>query len=89
MYGDLEFFDRALEYHQQALTIRRSLGDRPGEASTLYNIGFIREQQGDLEQAQLFYQQSQAINKSIGSPDLKLDKQALARVKRKLLDRRP
>jgi hypothetical protein len=29
--------DHALEYFQQTLPIRREVGDRPGEATTLHN----------------------------------------------------
>ena len=38
---------RALDYYEQALPIRREVGDRAGEATTLNNIGRVYDGLGD------------------------------------------
>ena len=46
---------RALESYKQALAILREVGDRPGEATALRNVGFAHNQLGEWQQALQFY----------------------------------
>jgi tetratricopeptide (TPR) repeat protein len=48
VYNGLGDRQQALTHYQQALPIRREVGDRAGEAATLNNISTIRFQQGDF-----------------------------------------
>ena len=33
-------YDRAIDFHQQSLTIAREIGDRQGESNSLGNLGY-------------------------------------------------
>ena len=56
----------ALAYVQQALAIRRALGDRAGLCSTLFNIGSIYWTKGDRQQAMATWVAAYRIAKEIG-----------------------
>src|SRR5664279_1207986 len=43
--------DTALHYYEQALPLRRAVGDRAGEAATLNNIGSVHSRRGDGDTA--------------------------------------
>jgi DNA-binding NarL/FixJ family response regulator len=51
---------------EQALAIRRDLGDRRGIAGSLNNLGGVAENQGDHALARSLYQESLAINRDLG-----------------------
>jgi tetratricopeptide (TPR) repeat protein len=55
----------ALEYYEQSLAIRRAIGDRSGEGTTLNNISQIYQARGDFETALGYLEQSLAIQKAI------------------------
>ncbi len=42
---------KALEYYNQALALRREVGDKDGEALTLYNIANLETDRGNLSTA--------------------------------------
>jgi len=55
-------------YCEQALTIYREIGDRPGEADALNKLGFSIVEQGEdnYTQARVCYERSLLINREIG-----------------------
>jgi len=59
-------YQQALDYYQEALTIRRAIGDRAGEGTTLHNIGGIYEATREYQQALDYYQEALTIFKVIG-----------------------
>ena len=59
-------YDEALEYYQQALTIARDLGDRPGIGQALTNIGGVYAYWGQYQQALDFSTEALAIRQNIG-----------------------
>ncbi|NJK80989.1 MAG: tetratricopeptide repeat protein [Chloroflexaceae bacterium] len=44
-------YPRAIAYYEQALTVRRAIGDVQGEAIDCWNLGLLYERQGDLRRA--------------------------------------
>ncbi|MGR0482649.1 MAG: tetratricopeptide repeat protein [Candidatus Electronema sp. V4] len=58
--------DDALELHQQSLAIRREIGDKAGEGTTLNNISQIYHAKGDYTTALTYLEQSLAIHREIG-----------------------
>ena len=56
----------ALNYFQQALVIRREVGDRAGEGVTLSNIGGVYGSRGQYDQALESYQQALVIHREMG-----------------------
>ncbi len=62
--GDL---GKALESHQQSLTIKETLSNRRGMADSFNNLGLVYWSKGEFNQALKYYQQSLAINKELGN----------------------
>lgn len=56
---------QALTLYQQALAIRKDIGDRPGERITLSNIGDVLVKKKQPQLAILFYKQSVNVTESI------------------------
>ncbi|WP_204150468.1 tetratricopeptide repeat protein, partial [Leptolyngbya sp. CCY15150] len=48
-YNSLGQYERAIEFHQQYLTIAREIGDRQGEGNTLGNLGIAYNSLGQYE----------------------------------------
>jgi len=59
-------FDQADKHLQNALTAFRALGDRRNEAMMLNNAGYLRRQQGRLDEAEPMHLQSLEIRREIG-----------------------
>nr|VFJ72774.1 MAG: Tetratricopeptide (TPR) repeat [Candidatus Kentron sp. FW] len=57
----------ALDYSTRALAIRREIGDREGEGTTLNNIAAIHHARGDYSQALEYYTRSLEIHREIGN----------------------
>jgi CHAT domain-containing protein len=55
-----------VEFYQQALAIKKEVGDRSGEGTTLNNIGGGYKSLGQYPKALEFYQQALAIKKEVG-----------------------
>src|SRR5260370_38392582 len=53
--------------YEEALDIKRAVGDRLGEAITISNIGSIFEAQGELERALSFYKSALSIVRAGGN----------------------
>ena len=52
---------------EQSLAIRREIGDKAGEGTTLNNISLIYHDRGDLATALTYLEQSLAIRREIGN----------------------
>ena len=66
VYSALGEKQKALELYNQALPIRRSVGDRSGEATTLNNIGGVYSYLGEKQKALEFYNQALPIKHAVG-----------------------
>ncbi len=66
MYQAQGQYDQALNQYRQALVIRREVGDRAGEGTTLNYIGGIHDSQGQYDQALNQYQQALVIAREVG-----------------------
>ena len=75
VYDGLGEKQKALDYYNQALPIRRAVGDsealrrnRRGEAATLNNIGAVYHSLGEKQKALDFYNQALPIIRAVGDP---------------------
>ena len=66
--------EEAARYYEQALVIRREVGDRAGEGTTLGNLGMLAVSLGHVEEAIRYFEQALVIFTEIGMTD---DKQAI------------
>ncbi|MBD2296744.1 CHAT domain-containing protein [Anabaena sphaerica FACHB-251] len=57
---------KALEFHHQALLLRKKVGDKRGEAITLNHIGSIYDDLGEKQKALEFYNQALPLRRQIG-----------------------
>jgi len=57
---------RALELYEQALPIRREVGDRAGEAATINNMALVYSDTGQPGRALELYEQAQPITREVG-----------------------
>lgn len=62
--GDL---DLAEELHREALALREALGDHPGVATSLNNLGVVTEQRGAFEEAVGWYERGLAAAREVGN----------------------
>jgi tetratricopeptide (TPR) repeat protein len=75
---------QALEFYEQALPLRRQVGDRWGESITCYNIGMICARLGDLAQAERMLARTVELDEATGHHDLESDHAALEAVRNRL-----
>ena len=68
-YADLGDLPRAIEYHEQALTIAREIGDQRGEGAELTNMGLLADRQGDPARARQLWEQALDIYEAIEDPN--------------------
>ena len=64
-YADLGEVERAIEYHEQALSIHREVKNRQGEGSTLGNLGSAYANLGEVERAIEYFEQALKISRDI------------------------
>lgn len=57
--------DEALAYLEKSLAIRREIGDRSGEGTTLNNISLIHSARGEYDKALVYLEKSLAIQREI------------------------
>ncbi|MEO1646215.1 MAG: tetratricopeptide repeat protein, partial [Chloroflexota bacterium] len=81
VYSDLGDKESALSYYEQALPIRREVGDKSGEAVTSYNIGMIHYEQGDLDEAIRYVGRCVELDEIVQHPDLESDRRTLEQLK--------
>lgn len=65
-YADLGETQRAIEFHQQDLTIACELGDRRGEGRVLSNLGVAFALLGEIQQAIKFFERRLTIARELG-----------------------
>lgn len=65
-YRGLAQLKLAIEHYQQALAIRRDIGDLHGEAETLHNLGEGYQRRGAMNTAMTCYKNALAIWRRIG-----------------------
>jgi predicted ATPase/DNA-binding SARP family transcriptional activator/Tfp pilus assembly protein PilF len=58
--------ESARQFYQQALTLRRELGDRKGMAPLLGNLGTLASTQGDFDQARELEEAGLALKRELG-----------------------
>ncbi len=63
LLGEIE---KAIGYHEQALSVFREIGDRQGEGAALGSLGVASARLGEVEQAIGHYQQRLVIAREIG-----------------------
>jgi tetratricopeptide (TPR) repeat protein len=54
VYYSLGKYQEALNFYQQSLEIKREIGDRNGEATSLWNISNLYQQSGKIRQARKY-----------------------------------
>jgi tetratricopeptide (TPR) repeat protein len=65
VYSALGQKDRAREYHEQVLQIRKEMGDREGEGVTLNNLGTVYRDLGMIKEAQECLEQALSIRREV------------------------
>ncbi|MGB3535671.1 MAG: CHAT domain-containing tetratricopeptide repeat protein, partial [Microcoleaceae cyanobacterium] len=66
VYHALGDSQTALDFYNQSLRLRREVGDKAGEATTLNNIGAVYDALGDKQQALEKYNQSLPLRREVG-----------------------
>ncbi len=66
VYKTLGKKQEALSYYEQALVIRREVGDRGGEGVTLNNLGLVYDGLGKKQEALSYYEQALLISREVG-----------------------
>ena len=74
---------KALKYLEQALTIRREVGDRAGEGFTCWNLGCTYEYLGDLARAEEYISLTVEIEEQVGHYYLENDRNYLKQLRAK------
>jgi len=62
-------YDRATRRYEEALTMRRRLGDAAGLSASLNNAGLLASEQGAHDRATALYEESFALARSLGDPE--------------------
>jgi tetratricopeptide (TPR) repeat protein len=57
---------KAIEFYQQSLAIKREIGDRGGEAKTWFNLGLIYYKLDHISEAKEAYRQSRELFQALG-----------------------
>jgi len=60
-------YDAATRLLEDALALRRRMGDRQGESEVLMNLGIVSYEQGLLERAGTYYSESMQIKEEMGT----------------------
>jgi tetratricopeptide (TPR) repeat protein len=66
VYSVLGKTQEALSYYEQALAIRREVGNRGGEGAALNNLGGVYNVLGEKQEALSYYEQALVISREIG-----------------------
>jgi tetratricopeptide (TPR) repeat protein len=67
VYSALGEKQKALDYYNQALLLRRVAGDRVGEAATLTNIGVVYDDLGEKQKALDSHNQALPLMRAVGN----------------------
>jgi len=89
--GNIHYFQgsyaEAVKKYEQSLKIAEELGDKSGIAKTLHQLGRINEEQKDYTEAMKKYLIALSILERLGSPDMKITKRSLSRIREKMGER--
>jgi CHAT domain-containing protein/Tfp pilus assembly protein PilF len=66
LYFDLGQYEKALTAYQEALTIRKAIGDNYGLVRTLSNLGRVYQQSQKIEEAIASYEEADRLSTSLG-----------------------
>ncbi|MCZ8116603.1 MAG: tetratricopeptide repeat protein [Microcystis sp. LE18-22.4A] len=66
VYQSLGEYQKAIEFHQQSLAIKREISDITGEAYSYLGLGNVYDSLGEYQKAIKFYQQSLEIFQEMG-----------------------
>ena len=66
MYQSLGEYEKAKTYQENALIIRKEIGDKEGEATCYGNLGIVYQSLGEYEKAKTYQQNALIIRKEIG-----------------------
>jgi tetratricopeptide (TPR) repeat protein len=66
VYESLGEKQKALDYYNQSLPIRRAVGDKHGEAFTLNNIGNVYNYLAEKQKALDYYSQALTLRRAVG-----------------------
>jgi tetratricopeptide (TPR) repeat protein len=66
-YARLGKMQDALDYYEQALVIRREVGDRSGEGTTLNDLGLLYRNLGKMQDTLDYYEQALVISREVGN----------------------
>jgi CHAT domain-containing protein/Tfp pilus assembly protein PilF len=66
LYFDFGQYDKALTAYQEALAIRRAIGDNYGLIRTLSNLGRVYQQSQKIEEAIASYEEADRLSTSLG-----------------------
>ena len=66
LLGDIGEYEAARQQYDEALALRRSLGDREGVAGALNNLGLIAAWLGEYERATALHGESLGLRRSLG-----------------------
>lgn len=71
--GNLAFWQGAYavarQFYEQALQLRREIGDKLGIAASLSNLGNIASEQSDYDAARLYYEESVVLAREMGNDE--------------------
>lgn len=68
IYRELGDWQKALDFYAEALRLRRSVGDRRGEAATLENFAYLYDSTNRKQQAIDTFKKALQIQRAIGDP---------------------
>lgn len=71
-------FDEASESYREALGIAEELGDRANAARLWHHLGLVEQARGSYEEAMSWILRSLAMHLELGSPDARINLEALA-----------
>ncbi len=74
----------AVKFYEQALAIKRKMGDRRGEVLASWNLGLAYEKQGDLKKAIAAMQIYVDYERDIGHPDAEQDAALIEQLRARL-----
>lgn len=67
IYHDLDEQEKALDYYNKALSLRRAINDSNGEANTLFNIGRVYDDLRERQKALNNYNEALRLFKAVGN----------------------
>jgi tetratricopeptide (TPR) repeat protein len=80
-YNSLGEYQKAIDFYQQSLEIKREIGDRNGEANTWFNLGITRQNLQQKPEAKTAYENARNLYQAMGlDKDVKDCNEAIQRL---------